>query len=186
MDDFDWLAEKENPSSLPMPVRPKNPRMKRPKALIEAERKLTPAMRMYLRFLIESPTVKVAEKKMDDAGFTFDRGTYWRWRRRPDFIQAQELGIEYVAKSIGISKARTLLDAEKVKELALEEQPIMRKGEIVGYSAELGTAMRAIEFQGKALGIGNEERQRVQVSIDIDFSGRDERATTIEGEVLEN
>lgn len=177
MNDYAWMEQSTLPKRLPK-------REQRPVELIRAERKLPPAMRMYLRFVLESVTLAEAARKMHDAGFHFERTTLHRWRRRPDFIKAQELGNEYILKVVGINKARTLLDSEKVKQLALTPQPILYKGKRTGeVEVDLGAAMRAIEFQGKAVGIGNEEQRRVQVAIDIDFSGRDEKPT-IEGEVL--
>jgi hypothetical protein len=84
------------------------------------------------------------------------------------------------AAGMGFSKEKILLDAEKAKELALTPQPVLFQGQPTGETeVELGAYIRALELQGKALGIGSEESQKVQVNIDIDYSGR------VEGNVID-
>ena len=74
---------------------------------------------------------------------------------------------------LGISKERILTDAEKIKQIALTPQPILHQGKDTGFSEiQLGSALRALELQGKGIGLNDSQINRVQVNIDIDFSGR--------------
>lgn len=182
--DTDWLDEET--SKLPVRRTRRTSRVKRPKPLILAERKLTSEQRYYVRMLTESLTVAEAERRMASTGYPKRcRETYWRWRQKPDFAEALSLMTDWQLKAYGISKERLIMDAEKIKQHALEEQPILYKGDATGYmERELGIAMRAVEFQGKGLGITDPDQRGVKVNIDIDFSGR-AAGVTIEGEFEE-
>lgn len=181
--DTDWLdTELSKPNSVVRRTR-RTSRKKRPQALILAERKLTPEQRYYLRMIAESLTIVEAERRMVSTGYPKRaRETYWRWRQRPDFAEALSLTTDWQLKAYGISKERLMLDAEKIKQHALEEQPILYKGDDTGFrERELGIALRAVEFQGKGLGITDPDQRGVKVNIDIDFSGRP-AGMTIEGD----
>lgn len=174
MSEFGWLdGAGKKPAAARKSQQISVSRARRPKALIMADRKLTPEQRLYKRFLVETETVGAANRRMKDAGFQRDRATLYRWRTTPTFAEALQLEQDYMLKCAGIDKARLLNDAQKIKEIALTPKPILYKGAPTGFSdVELGSAMRAVEFQGKAIGLFGDETNRVQVNIDIDFSGR--------------
>ena len=160
-------------------------RNRRPKGLVRAERRLTLVQRFYIRLLVECETIAAAERRLTDAGYKYDRVTLYRWRQKPDFAEALQLSENYRFDCLGISKERVMNAADKVRELALTPRPILHKGRKTGFEEiELGHALRAIEFLGKGVGISDNASQRVQVNIDIDFSGRvgGMEKTVIEGE----
>src|SRR5690606_22712520 len=77
--------------------------LKRPKALIEAERKLKPMQRLYMWALIESETVIAANNKIRAlAGKKINASTFQAWRKKPAFIHAMEHAQEYALRCIGI------------------------------------------------------------------------------------
>ncbi len=193
-DDFDWMEESEDidfsgPAEKPV-AKVRDPgqaimrkRRQRPVELVREERKLTPVQRFYMRMLVETETIIAADRRMKDAGYTTDRTTFWRWRRNPQFSKTLELNQKYVFDCLGISKERIMNDAEKIKQIALTPQPILHAGRDTGHKeVELGAALRALEMQGKGIGLSDNEQQRVQVNIDIDFSGRIDGVDVIEGE----
>ena len=159
---------------------------KRPVALVRALRALTQEKRYFLQMLLESMTYREAEDRFINAGYPKrDRATFWRWRQEPVFAEALGHAYEYQLQVSQLSKARLVSDAEKVKQIALEPKPILYKGRKTKHKeVDLGAAMRAVEFQGKAIGITDPDQRGVKVNIDIDFSGRAE-GVTIEGEVEE-
>jgi hypothetical protein len=64
-------------------------------------------------------------------------------------------------------------DAEKIKQIALTPQPVLYQGKKTGFDeVQLAAALRALELQAKGIGLQDTAAQRVQVNIDIDFSGR--------------
>ncbi len=186
--DFDWLGESDIDFSGPVvPVTESKvaianidpgkaimaKRKQRPKELVRAERKLTPIQRFYARMLVETETIAAAERRMVDAGYRTDRSTYYRWRKMPRFVEVVHLTQNYLFECLGISKERILNDAEKIKQIALTPQPILHQGKSTGFEeVQLGTALRALELQGKGVGLNDGDANRVQVNIDIDFSGR--------------
>lgn len=181
--DLDWLDE---PPALPVKdkrtvkVAARKPK-KRPPELIKAERALTMQQRLYLRWILETNTLAEADRRMKQAGYPADRSTLWRWRNKPEFIEALELMRDWQFKAAGFSKNKVLLDAEKIKEMALTPKPVLYKGEATGYDeVDLGAALRAAELQGKGLGLMDREQHGVVVNVDIDFSGRAD--VIIEGE----
>ena len=179
--DTDWLDEEVVKTPAVRKRRRAN-KTKRPKSLVMAERSLTLPQRYYVRMLVESITIAEAERRMADAGFIFNRTTYWTWRKMPDFVEALAHTQDWQVRAHGINKPGLMLDAEKIKQFALENKPILYKGEATGFEEkELGTAIRALEFQGKGLGITDPDQRGVKVNIDIDFSGR-AAGVTIEGE----
>lgn len=148
-------------------------RKRRPPALIRAERKLTPIQRFYARMLVETETIAAAERRMADAGYKADRSTYYHWRKLPRFVECVHLNQDYLFQCLGISKERIMNDAEKIKQIALTPVAILHQGKDTGHKeVNLGTALRALELQGKGVGLSDTALTRVQVSIDIDFSGR--------------
>ena len=164
-------------------------RRRRPPELVRAERKLTPIQRFYARMLVETETIKAAEIRMGHAGYRVDRSTYYRWRQMPVFVEVVHLAQSYLFERLGISKERVMNDAEKIKQIALTPQPILHKGVATGFEEiQLGAALRAIELQGKGVGLNDGDANRIQVNIDIDFSGRvdgidaSENSDVIEGE----
>ena len=177
--DTDWIYDDKKA----VVAKPRQASKKRrPKALIRAERALSLPQRFYVRLLVESETIAIAERRMSDAGYNFNRATYYRWRQHPNFIAALNETQDWMFKAHGITKERLMLDAEKIKQNALEERPILYKGDDTGFKEqELGTALRAVEFQGKGLGITDPDQRGVKVNIDIDFSGR-AAGVTIEGD----
>ena len=117
------------------------------------------------------------------AGFSYNQSTFCRWRQQPDFAECITQLQEWQFKIHGIDKSRLIMDAEKIKQEALGDRPILYKGEATGYKdKDLGTAIRALDFQGKALGITDVQTAGVKVNIDIDFSGR---AEGVDGVVIE-
>ena len=157
-------------------------RRQRPKALIRAERKLTPIQRFYARMLVETETIAAAERRMADAGYKADRATYYRWRKMPRFVEAVHLNQDYLFDCLGISKQRILTDAEKIKQMALTPQAILHQGKDTGFREfELGTALRALELQGKGVGLQDSAMDRVHVNIDMEFSGRVDGVDVKEG-----
>lgn len=188
-DEFDWLETDEKmeaPAAQPLaPLKPK--RKRRPAELVKAEKALTPAQRYYVRCILESETLQRANRAFYDSGYKCDRVTLYRWRMHPKFIKALKLSQDYLFESLGLDKSKVMLDAEKLKQLALTPRPILHKGEYTGFDEiELGAALRALELQAKGVGIGNEDKQRVVVAIDIDFSGRrDDVGVTIDGELAD-
>ncbi len=118
---------------------------------------------------------------MSDAGFILNRTTLYRWRQLPQFIEVVHLQQKWIYECLGISKESVLLDAEKVKQIALNPQPILHQGKDTGFKeVQLGPALRAIEMQGKGVGITDGADRRVQVNIDIDFSGRVDGADRVD------
>jgi len=198
--DFDWLGSKDVDFSGPVKESRvpavKDPgqaimrkRRQRPKELVRAERKLTPIQRFYARMLVETETISAAERRMVDAGYKTDRSTYYRWRKLPVFVECVHLMQDYLFDCLGISKQRVLTDAEKIKQIALTPMPILHQGKDTGFKeVQLGSALRALELQGKGVGLSDSAINRVQVNIDIDFSGRidgvdvKDDANIIEGE----
>lgn len=198
--DFDWLDEKNDvdfsgrlknipvetgAKSVVVSKKAKVKRNRRPKELVRAERRLTLVQRFYIRLLVECETIAAAERRLADAGYKHDRVTLYRWRQKPDFAEALRLSQDYRFTCLGISKELVMNAAEQVRELALTPQPILHKGEKTAFEeVNLGAALRAIEFLGKGIGITDNASQRVQVNIDIDFSGRvgGMEKTVIEGE----
>jgi len=185
LDDFDWLdAPTEKKAVVEKPKKPRRPR--RPAALIRAERQLSLKERFYLKLLIENTSVVAANKQMRAAGYTDPSHRFSRMKKKPVFAEALQLAQDYQVKCLGLNKEKILLDAEKIKEAALRPQPILYKGRDTGFKQqELGAALRAIELQSKAVpGFRDDEGQKVQVNIDIDFSGRPDVPSdnVIEGE----
>ena len=181
--DFDWLDTSDVDFSGPVTeskVVIADPgkaimqkRKQRPKALVRAERKLTPIQRFYCRMLVETETITAAERRMMDAGYRTNRSTYYHWRKLPRFVECVHLTQDYLFECLGISKERILTDAEKIKQIALTPQPILHQGKKTGFSeVQLGAALRALELQGKGIGLNDSAINRVQVNIDLDFSGR--------------
>lgn len=182
--DFDWLGSDDVDFSGPVveskTVVAKDPgkaimqkRRRRPAELVRAERKLTPIQRFYARMLVETETITAAERRMVDAGYRTDRSTYYRWRKLPMFVEAVHLMQDYLFECLGISKERVLNDAEKIKQMALTPQVILHQGKDTGFKeVQLGSALRALELQGKGVGLNDSGINRVEVNIDIDFSGR--------------
>lgn len=194
MSDFDWLdGEQEGAKEIvdaaldkvaPAPIKPR--RKRRPAELIKAEKSLTPAQRYFARCLLESETIQQAQDAFRRSGYRVNRTTLYRWRKQPKFIKVLHLMQNYLFESLGIDKAKVMLDAEKIKENALTPRPILYKGEETGYDEiELGAALRALELQAKGIGIGTQESQRVVVAIDIDFTGRKEEPVDAEFEVID-
>ena len=181
MSETDWIYDTSKTAVAKKPRRAA--RTHRPKELILAERDLSLEQRYYLRMLTESTTFAEAERRMAAAGYTERvRETYWRWRQNPKFAVALGLTQDWVFQCSSISKSRLMLDAEQIKQEALTPKDILYKGEATGHKElELGTALRAVEFQGKGLGITDPDQRGVKVNIDIDFSGR-AAGLTIEGE----
>ena len=199
--DFDWLGSGDVDFSGPVKeskteIANRDPgkavmrkRKQRPKALVRAERKLTPIQRFYARMLVETETIAAAERRMLDAGYKTDRSTYYRWRKMPNFVEAVHLNQDYLFECLGISKERIMIGAEQIKQIALTPQVILHQGKDTGHKeVQLGSALRALELQGKGIGLSDSEINRVQVNIDIDFSGRvdgvdvQEDSDVIEGE----
>jgi len=179
--DTDWLDAAER-KAVGVPKPPRASRKRRPKALVLAERNLSLPKRYYLRMLVESTSIAMAQRRMQDAGYNFNRTTYWRWQTEPDFADALSELQEWDYKCSVINKSRLMLDAEKIKQHALEETDILYKGDATGHKErDLGIALRAVEFQGKGLGITDPDQRGVKVNIDIDFSGRVE-GIEIDGE----
>lgn len=191
MDDeeFNWLESDGETEDVPgkgIKVPKTHSKRNRPRELILAERKLDPLKRAYARFIVDAESIDQADKWLCEfAGRNYNRVTLYRWRRDDDFATAVRLMQDRVYDQTGINKARLLNDAEKIKQNALTPRPVLFKGEATGFEEqELGVAMRALEFQGKAVGINDNEGARVLVNVDIDFSGRADmpQATVIEGE----
>lgn len=188
MNDFDWLegeTDEETESVMTGEIQPAPKRKKRPTDLIRAERKLTFVQRFYMDCLMQCSTLAEAQRKMTEAGYNVDRSTLWRWRQNPNFGYALDLARKHLCDVMGVSKESVLLDAEKIKQMALTPRPRLYKGKHTGYEeVELGTALRALELQGKGVGIQDGEANRVQVNIDIDFSGRQDgidEGVTVDG-----
>lgn len=195
--DFDWLGSGDVDFSGPVKeskieIANRDPgkaimrkRKQRPKALVRAERKLTPVQRFYAKMLVETETIAAAERRMADAGYRTDRSTYYRWRKMPVFVEAVHLMQDYLFDCLGISKQRILTDAEKIKQIALTPTAILHQGMDTGHTeVQLGTALRALELQGKGIGLSDSVINRVQVNIDIDFSGRVDGIDVKEGSDL--
>lgn len=193
--EFDWLNGNDVDFSGPVEVVPVvvetidpgkaiiNKRKRRPAALIRGERKLTPPQRFYAKMLVETETIEAAYRRMVDAGYTFHRKTLYNWRQKPKFIEVVHLSQNYLFECLGISKERVMNDAEKIKQIALTPQPILHAGKPTGFNEVLlGPALRALELQGKGVGLNDGDAQRVQVNIDIDFSGRIDGVDVVEGE----
>ncbi len=182
--EFDWLGNTDVDFSGPV-TEPKKAvvvdpgkavmakRKRRPVELVRAERKLTPIQRFYARMLVETETIAAAERRMVDAGYKTDRSTYYRWRKLPTFVEVVHLTQNYLFECLGISKERIMNDAEKIKQIALTPVAILHQGKDTGHKeVSLGTALRALELQGKGVGLNDSSINRVEVNIDIDFSGR--------------
>lgn len=186
MSEFDWIDDSVEVKALaPVSASARKKKRTRSEELILAERALMPAQRAFLYLLIETPTMAAAHRRLRDAGYSFDRSTLWRWRKSYKFAHALELAKNYALEQLGVNQGKILLDAEKIKELALEPTPVLWRGKPTGYhERELGTALQALELQRKAAGIGGDSAQAVQVNVDIDFSGRVEHPL-IEGEFIE-
>ena len=160
-------------------------KFQRPKELIEFERTMLPAKRLYARFLVESLTVAEANKRFSETGYRYTRTTLAAWRNRDiKFCRLVRLLEAVALEQIGITKDKVMLDAEKLKLFAMEPKPILYKGEDTGFEeVNLGAALRALELQGKGVGLTDTQQQKAQVNINIDFSGRQENpGVTIEGE----
>lgn len=194
--DFDWMTEGDVDFSGPVKtvvVKEKDPgaelikkRKRRPVELVRAERKLTPAQRFYVRMLVETETIAAAERRMVDAGFRMDRTTFYRWRQLPAFSETVHLMQSWVFECLGISKERVMNDAEKIKQIALTPQPVLYQGKKTGFDeVQLAAALRALELQAKGIGLQDTAAQRVQVNIDIDFSGRVDGVDVLEDDVIE-
>lgn len=175
--ELDWLDEEEpvKPPARDLPAVRTKSKKRKSAELTTALRRLTMRQRFYLKLLLESMTVKEADNKLRMAGWRGNRTTLWRWRAMPKFVEAMELARNDQFERSGISKEKVMLDAEKIREEALTPKPILYKGEATGFEeVELGAALRALELQGKGVGISDLDQSRVQVNIDIDFSGRAE------------
>lgn len=185
--DTDWLDAEETPSRKAV-AKPRRATKKgrRPVAMVRALRALTQEKRYFLQMLLESMTYREAEDRHKAAGYPKrDRATYWRWRQEPVFAEALGHAQDYQLQVSQLSKARLMSDAENIKQEALTPKPILYKGRKTKHKeVDLGAAMRAVEFQGKGLGITDPDQRGIKVNIDIDFSGRAE-GVTIEGEVEE-
>jgi hypothetical protein len=95
-----------------------------------------------------------------------------RWMKNAQFLEALQARSDQIAQRV--TKNSVLLNAQKIFEDALEEQPIVdrKSGEIIGYKREFGPALNANEQMGKILGAFNKDESGKQiVVIDIDFSG---------------
>lgn len=165
----DWL---DLPSSR-APVEPKARRLRRPRDLTLAERALSHVQRFYVKALLECDSVKKADAVMRKHGYQLDRTTLYRWRRMPAFVRCLHLTQEFGLACLGLSKEKIMLDAEKVKQIAMRPKLVLYKGEPTGQTeVELGSYLRALELQAKGVGITDGTDRTVQVNIDIDFSGR--------------
>ncbi len=173
--DTDWMDAEEAPQELVAPKKPRRlSKNRRPAALVKAERSLSLEQRYYVRMLTESNTYREAQKRLINAGFPKrDRATYWRWRQNDKVAEALSLLQDWQYACSHISKARLVSDAEKIKQIALRPKPILYKGKATKFKeVDTGVALRAVEFQGKAIGINDPDQRGVTVNIDIDFSGR--------------
>jgi hypothetical protein len=82
--------------------------------------------------------------------------------------------------SLVVNKDKILSDAEKAKQIALLPKQILYKGTRTGEEeVNVGAYIRALELQGKAIGVGGDDGQKVQVNIDIDYSGRVEGSADV-------
>jgi hypothetical protein len=184
---YDWLDEDPiEPDSieeavetvqLPAIVKPiRTEKNRRAKALVLEERDLMHGQRIYLHCLLQSATLAEAENKLRLAGYILNRTTLMRWRKLPRFIKAMDLAQKELFQVLAITKEKVLIDAEHIKDMALTPHPILYKGEDTGFTqVEYGAALKALELQGKGVGLVDPNRERVQVLIDIDFSGRQEQ-----------
>jgi hypothetical protein len=187
-DEFDWLDEDDTTGKSVAAPEPKpKKRMRRPHTLLTAKRKLPPKQRVFADLLVELPTIKEAMKAYSAASPNHNESewTLQKWRNDPAFVEYEAEYRKYMVEVMGFSKEKVILNAEQVREAAMTPKPILYKGEETGYEeVELGAAMRAVEFQGKALGIGGDDRGNVVINLDIDFSGR-RSDVVVEGEVVD-
>lgn len=176
MDDGSWLDAK------PTKVLAHKKKKARPVALVRALRDLSIPQRFYLKLLMECDTYAEAERVMKELGYGYNRATLYRWRCDPRFAKAVELQQQQQFDGLGLNKVKVMLDAERAKQIALRPQPILYKGTPTGHSeVNVGAYIRALELQGKGVGITDGEKNAVQVNVDIDFSGRaDKPGITIE------
>lgn len=189
--DFDWL-DAETPSTSKKITEKKNPKKitsngkdRRPRDLIVAERALRPEQRLYARFLVETRIEGEAEQKMQLMGYGFRDDVFYGWRRQPKFIRALNLLKQYTYESLAITREHVLLETENVRREAMTPKPILFKGEETGHEEiQLGAAMRALELQGKAVGLADPQNQGQVVNINIDFSGRSDDEPAIEGDFV--
>jgi len=177
-------AVRVKPEPPGLPLKAKSPvaskKSKREPALVVAERKLKPTQRFYARALLECDSYAHAERVMKLAGYPCERTTLYRWRCHPDFVKAFKLMQAEKVESLVVNKDKILSDAEKAKEIALNPKAILYKGVPTGHEeVNVGAYIRALELQGKAIGVGQDEGQKVQVNIDIDYSGRVEGSADV-------
>lgn len=171
MDTGNWLDVK--PTKV---LAHKKKRAQRPKELVQSLRKLTIPQRFYLYLLTQCDTYAEADKAMARAGYPYNRATYYRWRCDPRFAKAVELQQKQEIEGMGLNKAKVMLDAERAKQIALRPQPVLYKGKPTGVNeVNVGAYIRALELQGKGVGITDGDKNAVQVNVDIDFSGRSEQ-----------
>jgi hypothetical protein len=176
------VKDKPEPPGLPLKQKPSIAKKKsnRPSDLVTAERRLKPQQRFFAKLLLECDSYAQAERAMAVAGYPAERTTLYRWRCHPDFVAAFELMQKERVNSLVVNKDKILSDAEKAKQIALNPKAILYKGIETGHNeVNVGAYIRALELQGKAIGVGGDDGQKVQVNIDIDYSGRVEGSADV-------
>lgn len=146
------------------------------KAVDEAMGALGEPQRIYLDALMESVTKMEARVKLlVSTGREYDRATCWRWAKSKKFQKALSLRRVLALEDAGITKNGVLLKTQALLGKAMENKPILYKGEPTGfYEYDSTTAAKMIELQGRHLRVWgtDDNAAKAVVHVDIDFTGR--------------
>lgn len=147
--------------------------------MIVRARRLRPAQRQFIRCLVQSAGAVGAALKLFNARSAepLTVAQVHRWNRNPDYLKALQYAREQYLDTAGIDVPGVLSRAVRVYEDAMTPAPILFKGRHTGFfEVDRANAMRATEFLGKNVGIGNDDKStRVTVQI-VNLSSRKEDA----------
>lgn len=162
--------------------------LKRPRALIVAERQLSLKQRMFLHEYQASGFVrKDALKAMAARGQECHGMTLKRWFQHPEFVRALELRMEHAQRELGLDQLSVLHRVNAVAERALEtiEYFDAQGNKVVEYR-DLRGALKALELLGKNKKLWAEDAPGARITIGvelIDWSGN--RPAVIEAEATD-
>ncbi len=143
---------------------------------ISALRRLMPSQRIFIRCLLQVAFNIREAVALYNARYSpkISHGQATSWHRRAEFVVALAAAKEHVLGMAAVDPASVLLKSQRVYEDAMTPAPILHKGRHTGFfEQDRASAMRAIEFQGRANGMTKEaETTRVTVQV-VNLSRRE-------------
>lgn len=139
-------------------------------------RGLQPQQRIFIRCLLQTASSIREAVSLYNARYSpkINHGQAVNWNRKSNFVLALAAAKEHVLGIAGVDATSVLLKSQRVYEDAMTPVPILHKGRHTGFfEQDRASAMRAIEFQGRANGMTKEaDGARVTVQI-VNLSRRE-------------